>query len=122
MGKFACHCGYVISDSSYPCSSAGELKWQTETELESQETNHDVKEFLVAVENKKDSDWIQKYFGDEYLEIYPDGLSIGDVIDDIYSNVSHKRGRSVYQCPACERLYLQKELYTNEWICFEKAD
>ena len=121
MGKFACYCGYVISDSTYPCPLSGELKWETESELQSQETMRDVKEFFAAIENKKDSDWIRNYFGEEYLEIYPVNISVGEVIDDIYTKNSSKKGHMVYQCPECERLYLQKEFYTDEWICYEKA-
>lgn len=121
MGKFACYCGYTISDSTYPCEFVGELKWQTEFNSQSQETSCDVKEFLAAIENKQDVDWIRNYFGEKYLEIYPSNMSIDEVIDDIYTTVSNKQGHCVYKCPKCEKLYLQKEFYTDEWICFEKV-
>lgn len=116
MGKFGCHCGYVISDSISPCPNAGELRWQTEIDLASDEIYATTKEFLKSVDEGTDKDWVNNYFGD----IYPKDFSLSEVIDDIYSVVFGRKGRSVYQCPKCERLYLQKEFYTNEWTCFEK--
>ena len=121
MGKFACHCGYIISDTVYPCSLIGQLKWQTETESESQERNSDVKDFLAAVESGSDKDWVKNYFAGRYFEMYPDQITIGDVIEDITSRAEHKEGRCVYQCPECERLYIQREFYTDDWTCYEKA-
>jgi hypothetical protein len=117
MGKFACHCGYVISDSVYPCPQVGELKWETETENQSEQFSRNVADFLSAVERGQKENWIQNFFSKEY----PLNENIASIIVDIYSNVSNKQGRAVYQCPKCERIYLQKEFYANEWTCFEKA-
>lgn len=117
MGKFACHCGYVISDSVYPCPYAGELKWETESETQSEQINRDLEDFLSAVEEGQRESWIRNYFGTEY----PVELNLSSVIDDIYSKVSRKYGHNVYQCPKCERIYLQKESYGDEWTCFVKT-
>lgn len=116
MGKLACHCGHMISDSTYPCSWAGELKWETESELQSQKIYEDVTEFLLSVENGKNIEWISNYFN----ESYPNDLNVASIIDDIYSKNLNEQGHNVLQCSECERLYIQKEFYTNEWVCFEK--
>ena len=116
MGRFYCHCGYVISDVESPCPMAGELRWEPELDWRDTEVQRIVSDFLTAVENKQSEIWIRNYFGDEY----PLDSSLAEVIDDIYLRVSNERGRSVYQCPECERLYLQKEFYADEWTCFEK--
>ena len=121
MGKFACHCGYIISDVKYPCPLAGQLKWETETESESQERNKHVKDFLAAVENGTDKDWVKNYFAGKYFEMYPNQITIADVIGDISSRAENKAGRCVYRCPECERIYIQREFYTDDWICYEKA-
>jgi DNA-binding NtrC family response regulator len=44
-----------------------------------------------------------------------------EVIRDIYARALHEKGRSVYQCPTCGKLYVQKQFFTSEWQCFEKA-
>ena len=116
MGKFPCHCGYVISDSSSPCPFSGELRWEHETDYITEKSIETVKDFLQAVENGKRDEWIRKYF----FDIYPLDLDIAEIIDDIYTDVSNEKGRRVYKCPECERIYLQKEFYTDEWICYEK--
>jgi hypothetical protein len=118
MGKFACHCGYVISNSISPCPMSGELRWEPEVDWLGTEVQRVVADFLTAVENNQRESWIKNYFSD----VYPLDLSLAMVIDDIYSKVYNEKGHSVYQCPECERLYLQKEFNTNEWTCFEKRN
>jgi hypothetical protein len=122
MGTFACRCGYIIRDNDYPCPLTGQLKWQTETESESEERNSDVKDFLAALENESDKDWVKNYFAGRYFELYPDQITIGDVIEDIASRASNKDGRCVYRCPECERIYIQREFYTDDWTCYEKVE
>lgn len=118
MGKFACHCGYVISDSSYPCPWSGELRWETELEKESQQIAEDLKDCLDAVEKGKIKDWVKNYFGD----VYPFPLDLSEIIDDIYLKNSNKQGRNVLRCTKCERIYIQKEFCSNEWTCYEKLE
>ena len=122
MGKFICRCGYIISDSVYPCPLVGEIKWQTETEDQSQERSHDIKEFLSAVDNGTDKTWVRNYFTEDYAESYPHDITKRAVIEDITSRAEHKSGRVVYKCPECERMYIQREFYTDDWTCYEKAD
>jgi hypothetical protein len=117
MGKFACRCGYVIHDSSYPCVSSGSLLWEPELETASGEINNTVTDFLRAAAGGRKAEWVRSYFG----ESYPADLSDADVIDDIYSKISHDKGRPVYQCMKCKRLYVRKQGAANEWDCFEKA-
>src|SRR5215204_2234713 len=105
MGKFACHCGYVISDAVYPCPAAGELRWEPEIERQDPEVQQMVSDFLSALERNEKEIWIRNCFGKEY----PSDLSPETVIDDIYSKAHDKNSRAVYQCPECERLYVQKE-------------
>jgi hypothetical protein len=122
MSSIRCKCGHITDTTGYPSPNLGELKWQTESESQSQQRNSDVKEFLSALENGQDKNWVQNYFGDRYAELYPDRLDTGDVIEDINSNVESKGGRCVSQCEKCERLYIQKEFYSDEWTCFEKEE
>ena len=75
--------------------------WEPELEAASGEINSAVTDFLSATAGGRKADWVRSYFG----EGYPADLSDADVVDDIYTKVSHGRGRSVYQCPACGRLY-----------------
>ncbi len=91
--------------------------WEPELESLSEETHRDLTSFLHAVGTGRRSDWVRGHFGEDY----PLNLSDAEVIDDIYSKVSDDKGRSIYQCPKCARLYVQKQLFTNEWDCFEKA-
>lgn len=116
MGKFACHCGYVISDSS-TCPFLGSLRWSPEDDYLSDKSIENVRDFLQAITDGKKDEWIKNYFGD----IYPTDMETAEIIDDIYMNVSNEKGHMVYQCPECERIYLQKEYYTDEWICYEKS-
>jgi hypothetical protein len=118
MGKFGCRCGNVISDSVYPCEFVGELRWQTETESDSQARARVIESFLSVVESGNSVSWIQDYFGGDY----PLDLSNSEVIEDIIAKVSNSTGRSVYRCPECERIYVQKEFYSDEWACYEKAE
>jgi len=120
MSSIRCKCGHRTDTTGYPSPALGELKWQTEAETESQERSRDVRAFLAAVENKQDKSWARNYFGDEYAEGYPESIDMADVIEDITSRASSKGGRCVSQCEKCERLYIQKECYSDEWVCFEK--
>lgn len=118
MSKFPCRCGNVISDSLYPCDLTGELKWQNETESQSQDRNADIKDFLVSIENGEGERWIKDYFD----EGYPQDRATSDIIEDITSRVEGRSGRCVYRCPDCERIYVQKEFYSDERTCYEKAE
>ena len=86
-------------------------------EAASDETNSAITDFLRAMAGGRKAEWVRDYFG----ESYPADLSDADVIDDIYTKVSHDKGRFVYQCPECGRLYVQKQGFANEWDCFEKV-
>jgi hypothetical protein len=122
MSRFSCRCGNVISDTVYPSPEFGELKWQTETEARSQQRSQDVKDFLAALENGQDKDWVRNYFNEEYAESYPDRITRAAVIEDITSRADNAAGRAVVRCEMCERLYIQKEFYTDEWACFEQVE
>lgn len=122
MGKFSCRCGYIISDSVYPCALVGELRWQTEFEEQSQHRSRDVEGFLSAVDQGTDKAWVRNYFTEDYAEEYPHGITKRAVIEDITTRAEGKSGRVVYKCPECERMYVQKDFYTDDWTCYEKAD
>lgn len=122
MSRFSCKCGHVTNTTVYPSPALGELKWQTEIEAESQQRNQDVKDFLTALENGLDKDWVRNYFNEEYAESYPDVISKATVIEDIVSRAGYISGRRVSQCERCGRLYIQKEFNSDEWACFEKAE
>ncbi|HSK70821.1 MAG TPA: hypothetical protein VK892_03935 [Pyrinomonadaceae bacterium] len=122
MSSIRCRCGYITDTTVYPSPHLGELKWQTETESESEERSRDVKDFFVALDKKQDKNWVRNYFGESYAESYPDSIGIANVIEDITSRASFKGGRCIEQCEKCERIYIQKEFYSDEWTCFEKAE
>ena len=118
MGSFTCHCGYIIRDTVCPCPPSGTLMWEPEHDALGETALKDVESFLNALRDGTRDEWVRNYF----LTGYPLDVSDAMVIDDIYSRASDNKGKSVYQCPECERLYLQKRLYENEWSCFEKAE
>lgn len=120
MSKFLCHCGNIISTVAIPNPFEGELKWDMDVENEVDERTKDLQSFLAAQENVQDRDWIKNYFGDQYAESYPNGISVADAIEDIYSRAANKIRREVLRCAECERIYLQKEPSVDEWICYEK--
>jgi hypothetical protein len=116
MGKFPCHCGNVISDSTYPCESVGTLRWQDEFELCDRESTDKVAEFLTAIKNGNRDEWIANYF----LPLYPSDIEDHKVISDIYTKEFNERGHEVYRCPNGERIYVQTEFYSDDWTCYEK--
>ena len=122
MSKFLCHCGNIISDVVVPCPFTGEIKWDDEMDAEENERTENLKEFLTALENGRDKEWIRSFFGEQYAASYPSGMTVVHAIEDIYSRSALERHRGVIRCGECERLYLQTEPYVNEWICYEKRD
>ena len=115
MGKLKCHCGYLISDSIYPCPNVGELKWQPESEADSQELSTQIDSFFEAIENNSKESWLETFFSSEY----PKDLSVGMIVHDVFAKISNERGHSSYQCPECMRIYLQNQFYSDEYVCYE---
>jgi hypothetical protein len=105
----------VIKDTIYPCPEAGDLKWQPESERASQDAFDSLKEFLVAVNTGKKAEWLANFFSGKYPEV-----DMASAIVDIFSRYERREGRSVFRCPECERLYVQKEYRSDEYECFEK--
>ena len=139
MGKFACYCGNVISDSAYPCPLAGDLKWQPEFERTSQDSSQALEEFFSAVERGEKEKWLREFFyitedKFQFSVIHSDGTrSVGEVEDnfyltadtativsDIVSRFENREGHSVYRCSECERIYIQREYRSDEYDCYEK--
>jgi hypothetical protein len=135
--KYRCLCGYVISDTGL---ETGDLKWKTESENAFWDAFESLKEYLAAVERGEKDEWMNKFFNAgrvEWLvtkidretgkrthercvsEGYP-SLGVADAISDIYSKYNRREGHSVYRCPECGRLYVQKEYCSDEYICYEK--
>ena len=110
-------CGHDIPDPSYPCPAAGDLLWETEVESQSVKAYRAVAEFLEAAKGGRASEWARGYFGEDY----PPAESDAEVIRDIYAVAFNEKGRCVYQCPACGRLYVQRKFFINEWVGYEKA-
>ena len=121
MGTFACHCGYVISDSSYPCPWAGDLKWQPELDEISRTSEGALKDLFDAVESGRKDQWLAEFFPKEVVAFYQTE-NMATIVSDIISYCHGEKGQSVYRCPECECIYLQKEYYTDEWTCYEKRD
>ena len=137
--SYLCSCGHVIKDNIYPCPEVGDLKWQPESESASQDACQALKEFLIAVENGAKNEWLKRFFdvGENKLvfevieadgerttgEIGNDfylGADMATIITDIMSRYEGREGHSVYRCPECERLYIQKQYESDEYECFEK--
>lgn len=115
MGKLACHCGNTISDSISPYPHAGELLWEPEKDAIGDEFGKNVDEFLAAVRSGDRDSWIETFFG----EGYPLTGNDSEVISDIQSRAGHRFGQAVLRCTVCNRIYIQKGVYVNEWTCYE---
>jgi hypothetical protein len=115
MGKFSCHCGNVTSDTIYPCEWAGDLQWQDEREAQDTAAAEVLKEFVAAIEGGDTQTWLNSYFQIDYPPV-----DLATAVLDIHSKERRKLGHSVYRCPECEKIYIQKEYFTNEWTCYEK--
>ena len=138
--SYRCLCGNVISDHTYPSEVTGDLKWQTESESASQDALQDIKEFLTAVENGSKEEWLRKFFriGEAKFSVIKIDRKSGEritsqmgndfylradmatVIYDIFSRYDNREGHSVYRCPECERIYIQKQYGSDEYDCYEK--
>jgi hypothetical protein len=46
---------------------------------------------------------------------------MASAIIDIFSRYERREGHSVYRCPECERIYIQKQYRSDEYSCYEKA-
>jgi len=118
MGKFGCDCGNVISDSMSPCPHAGELHWEPEKDAIGNEFAKNVDEFLASARHGDRDSWIKAFFG----EGYPLTGKDSEVIYDIQGRAGDRFGRAVLRCVECNRIYIQKEAYVNEWTCYEPRD
>ena len=115
MGKLGCHCGNVISDSMSPCPHAGELLWEYEKDAIEDEFATVAKDFLDAVSRGNRESWMETFFGEAYPRTEHDSV----VILDIRSRAGDRLGRAVLRCVVCNRIYIQKDAYVNEWTCYE---
>jgi len=117
MGTFTCDCGYVIRDSEYPCPAAGQLIWDAEQAAKNDEAYSALTDYFRAAGEGRKAEWVRDYFG----ERYPINLPDADVVREIYRKISFNKGRNFYRCPECEGLYVQKQLFTNEWESFVRV-
>ena len=136
--SYLCFCGHVIKDNEYPCPETGDLKWQPESENASQDANQSLREFFNAIESGAKDEWLSQFFGSgshfSSMTINSEGTHINEskgesiyltadlatIVCDIMSRYENREGHSVYRCPECDRLYIQKEYRSDEYECFEK--
>lgn len=117
MGTFTCECGFLIPDSTYPNELTGTLCWQDEEEAISRKALEDLRAFLVANAIGRRDAWLASYFGVDHPPFGDDA----EVIDEIYYKTAFDKGRSVYRCPECGRLYVQTALFENSWDGYERC-
>lgn len=115
MGTFACACGYVIRDTTYPTDGAGTLYREADQEAITIQATSAVRDFLAVRAGHQRDWWLKSFFSTEY----PVDLDDADIIDDIYSKFAFEYGLSVYQCPKCQRIYVQKRSFENRWIGYK---
>jgi hypothetical protein len=137
--SYRCLCGHVIRDTVYPCPETGDLKWQPEWERASEDSSVALKGFFAAIENGTKDEWLMKFFdkSGHSLVLETIGLDgtrttseigknfyltseMATIVTDIISRYDHREGHSVFRCPECDRLYVQKEYCSNEYDCYEK--
>lgn len=104
MGTFTCACGHVIRDTTYPTDGAGMLYWEKDQEAINVQVASAVRDFLAVRASYQRDWWLKSFFSSDY----PVDLDDADIIDDIYSKFAFEYGLSVYQCPQCQRIYVQK--------------
>ncbi|MBI4747307.1 MAG: hypothetical protein HY774_02395 [Acidobacteria bacterium] len=115
MGTFTCECGHVIRDTTYPTDGAGMLYWEADQEAIHVQATSAVRDFLAVRASYQRDWWLRSFFSTEY----PVDLDDAAIIDDIYSKFAFEYGLSVYQCPKCQRIYVQKRSFENRWIGYK---
>ena len=92
--------------------------WQPELDSQSDEAYRLVTDYLQAVSIGRKGEWLAENFPG----LYPSEPLDTDVIHNIYSDVwLGAASHVIYQCPECQRLYVQKKAFENDWECYEKA-
>jgi predicted metalloprotease len=115
--RYLCVCGELLSNTVYPSPVCGDLKWQTEFDNASQNSSQALKDFFNAVESGTKDAWLTEFFNQS--TVYS-RLDMATIVADIVSKCGSKEGHSVFRCPECERLYVQKQYCTDDYDCFEK--
>ncbi|MGV3606414.1 MAG: hypothetical protein ACO1RA_08390 [Planctomycetaceae bacterium] len=112
MSKLACHCGNIISDSTYPSATEGWIVRQQDQDALDELICQSIAAFIAAIKAGKRDEWIRRLFHDPY----PLDLDDASVISDIIA--FHKLGKqlSICECPQCGRLHVQKELGLNFYL------
>ncbi len=115
MSKLGCHCGFIISNSTYPAPTEGAIRPQESNEEFQEKFANTIVKFFSASATDSREVWIKDFFNPEY----PLDLSDNEVVTDILSKLELPFMRSICECSNCGRLYIQKSPGKNEYECFE---
>src|SRR2546421_490251 len=110
MGKLACVCGNVISDSNYP-SASNHVLFSERALGEFLSIAGGMQSELGKLTPSSRSEWIRNRFG----ILYPADASNGEILEDVLSQSIRSLSTALIKCDVCGRLHLQKSPAVNEY-------
>ena len=112
MGSFTCTCGHVIPDSGETCQDAGvywsDVTWQAHSDA----VARDIGDYFVASKAGRAQEWLASH---GLADCKSDEEAVSDIL------TFHDQGRSVYICPQCARLHLQRNWGENDYTPYTVA-
>lgn len=111
MGTFTCNCGNVIRDSRDTCPHAGaywsDEMWSSYTRA----VARDIADYFTATATQQGQEWLA-------IHALTCCKTPEDVIDLLLTIHERHRCQSVYTCPECGRMHLQRAWGTNDYTPF----
>jgi len=114
MSKFGCRCGHVIVDQTDFLPYKAEVLSDQDSERVWDDASAAVAAFCALRTAEERRRWIAAHFDEHYPLDLPDA----SVIHDIITAGMLRHGRTLYECEACGRLWLQLRPDENRWVSY----
>lgn len=114
MGKLGCRCGHVIVDQTDFLPYKAEVLSDQDSGRVWDDTSAAAAEYAALRTAEERRRWIAAYFN----EHYPSDMTDAEVIHDILVGGMLRHGRTLYECQACGRLWLQARPDENRFISY----
>ena len=112
MSKLTCTCGHVIIDQKENLPYKGEYIADQDYEEIFEEFFPFLSELIVAREQGKINEFLERKFTD----LYPKDLELQSIISDAFPLTKYER--TMYECEVCGRLWVETEIHSNNFVSY----
>ncbi len=112
MSKLTCICGHVIIDQKENLPYKGEYIADQDYEQLFEEFFPFLSELIVAREQGRINEFLERKFTDRY----PKDSELQSIIGDAFPLTKYER--TMYECEVCGRLWIETETHSNNFVSY----